>query len=40
MDYKEMMEYAKTLKFDQANHEIHSPQVQAWIKRHKKATDK
>jgi hypothetical protein len=29
MDYKEMMEYAKTLKFDQANHEIHSPQVQA-----------
>jgi hypothetical protein len=34
MDYHEMMEYAYSLMFDAAEHEIHSKQVQAWIKRH------
>ena len=33
-DYKEMREYCKTLEFDGAQHEIHSPQVIAWEKRH------
>lgn len=35
MSYEEMLEYCKTLEFDGANHEIHSPQVVAWTKRHK-----
>ena len=34
MDYKDMIKYAETLEFDQAGHEIHSPQVLAWQKRH------
>lgn len=34
MNYNEMIKYAKSLEFDQAGHEIHSKQVQAWIKRH------
>ena len=35
MDYDAMMKYCKEeLKFDQANHEIHSPQVVAWERRH------
>lgn len=29
-----MIKYANTLLFDKADHEIHSKQVQAWIKRH------
>lgn len=36
MSYKEMFEYCHTLEFDGAQHEIHSKQVQAWVKRHKK----
>ena len=36
MSYEQMMDYAKTLEFDGAGHEIHSPQVKAWVKRHKK----
>ena len=35
MDYDQMRAYCKELKFDQAGHEIHSPQVKAWSKRHK-----
>jgi hypothetical protein len=35
MDYLEMMHYASTLVFDGAGHETHSPQVIAWLKRHK-----
>ena len=35
MNYKEMIEYSKTLEFDGAGHEIHSPQVEAWVERHK-----
>ena len=35
MDYNQMMDYCKELKFDQAGHEMHSPQVIAWKKRHK-----
>lgn len=34
MDYEQMREYCKGLKFDEAGHEIHSPQVKAWKKRH------
>ena len=34
MDYNSMMEYAKSLEFDGAGHEIHSKQVVAWKKRH------
>lgn len=32
--YEQMMEYAKTLRFDEAGHEIHSKQVIAWKRRH------
>lgn len=35
MDYNKMREYCKELKFDSAGHEIHSPQVIAWTKRHR-----
>lgn len=35
MSYEEMMEYCGTLEFDGVPHEIHSPQVIAWEKRHK-----
>ena len=34
LNYKEMREYCKTLEFDGAGHEVHSKQVQAWVKRH------
>lgn len=34
--YDEMIEYCNNLKFDDAGHEIHSKQVIAWNKRHKK----
>ena len=34
MDYKQMMQYAKSLAFDGAGHEIHAPYVKAWEKRH------
>ena len=34
LDYKQMREYCKTLEFDGAGHEVHSPQVVAWVKRH------
>ena len=34
MDYNQMRDYCKTLQFDALGHEIHSPQVQAWIARH------
>lgn len=34
MSYKEMRDYAKTLEFDGAGHEVHSSQVLAWLKRH------
>ena len=34
MNYQEMLEYCETLKFDENGHEIHSPQVVAWQKRH------
>ena len=36
MDYDEMIKYCKELEFDGVGHEIHSPQVIAWEKRHKK----
>lgn len=36
MDYQAMIAYSKELKFDQAGHELHSPQVLAWKKRHEK----
>lgn len=35
MDYKEMIDYCKTLEFDGANHEVHASYVQAWSERHK-----
>lgn len=35
MSYDEMMKYAKSLEFDSVGHEVNSPQVKAWIKRHK-----
>lgn len=35
MSYDEMMKYCEGLTFDGANHEVHSPQVIAWEKRHK-----
>lgn len=35
-NYKEMIDYCKTLEFDNVQHEIHSPQVKAFIKRHSK----
>ena len=31
-----MIDYCKTLEFDNVQHEIHSPQVKAFIKRHSK----
>lgn len=34
--YDDMMKYCKSLKFDGAGHEVHSAQVVAWVKRHKK----
>lgn len=34
LNYNEMMEYAHSLQFDMAGHEINSPQVKAWEKRH------
>ena len=34
MDYNKMIEYCKELEFDSVGHEIHSPQVVAWTKRH------
>lgn len=34
MNFNDIKQYAKTLEFDQANHEIHSSYVQAWQKRH------
>ena len=36
LKYDEMIKYCHTLEFDGANHEIHSKQVKAWLKRHKK----
>ena len=36
MTYEEMIDYASTLQFDGAHHEIHSKQVVAWQKRHQK----
>ena len=39
MNYQEMMNYCKELEFDEAKHEIHSQQVQAWKKRHKNRYD-
>lgn len=36
MTYQEMLQYADSLKFDEIGHEIHSPQVVAWKKRHEK----
>lgn len=36
LNYDEMMKYCHTLQFDAANHEIHSKQVKAWARRHKK----
>lgn len=35
MSYSKMMTYAKSLQFDGAGHEVNSPQVRAWVKRHK-----
>ena len=34
LSYKEMRDYCKSLEFDGAGHEVHSKQVQAWVKRH------
>lgn len=34
MSYAEMINYAKTLEFDGAQHEVHAPYVKAWVKRH------
>lgn len=34
MTYNQMIEYAHSLEFDGAGHEIHSKQVIAWMKRH------
>lgn len=35
MDFDQIRKYTETLEFDGANHEIHTPYVQAWIRRHK-----
>lgn len=35
MSFDEIKQYANTLEFDGANHEIHSSYVLAWVKRHK-----
>jgi hypothetical protein len=40
LTYKEMRAFCKTLEFDGAGHEVHSPQVQAWVKRHPKKDTK
>lgn len=34
MSFDEIREYAKTLEFDDSNHEIHASYVKAWNKRH------
>ena len=34
MSYDEMRKYCKTLEFDGAGHELNSPQVKAWKRRH------
>ncbi len=34
MSFEEIRNYADTLQFDEANHEVHSSYVQAWVKRH------
>ena len=34
LTHQEMIDYCHTLKFDGANHEVHSKQVKAWAKRH------
>ena len=34
LSFKKMKEFCATLEFDGAGHEIHSPQVVAWVKRH------
>lgn len=39
MSYETMLEYAHSLEFDGADHEIHTPYVQAWMKRHNKQED-
>ena len=36
MSYDEMIKYCEKLEFDGAGHEVHSKQVKAWAKRHKK----
>lgn len=36
LSYDKMMDYAKSLQFDSAGHEIHSKEVLAWQKRHSK----
>ena len=36
MSYEQMLNYANELEFDKVGHEIHSPQVIAWMNRHKK----
>ena len=41
MDYERMMTYCKKeLEFDGIGHEIHSPQVQAWVERHPNKEEK
>lgn len=39
MNYEQMINYSKTLEFDGVGHEIHSPQVIAWEKRHNKTKE-
>ena len=34
MSFDEMKQYAASLEFDEANHEINAPYVKAWIARH------
>lgn len=34
LSFKKMKEFCATLEFDGAGHEVHSPQVKAWLKRH------
>ena len=36
LSYQDMMDFCDTLTFDAAGHEINSPQVKAWVKRHHK----
>ena len=36
LSYNDMRDYCKTLEFDGAGHEVHSPQVRAWVRRHPK----